>query len=295
MLPVSASALDAVILTSSNIIPYASCVEGIKETLSQYSIKTIDIEKDLARGREALEDYRGREPRIVIAVGTQATIVLSEFQNFPLRLFCMMKNPEKELGPAGLYSGVRFSIPPSLQITTIKEAFPERTRVGIFYSKEYNQNVFDEYTREARSMDMTIVGFPITTANDIPKILKSKDFRIDVLLIIPERKIMSTRSMATTTKVIEYLIEESIRKRIPVVGYNRWFAGNGALLAFIVDYRDVGLQTGEMAERKLRQNEEGQIEIVFPRIRVFVNLKAANKLGVPVSPGLLEKADEVIR
>ena len=64
--------------------------------------------------------------------------------------------------------------------------------------------------------------------------------------MIPDEQINSQ-------KIVEYLIKESLRRKTPVVGYNSWFAKNGAILSFIIDYRDVGVQAGTMAMKLLKQ------------------------------------------
>lgn len=111
-----------------------------------------------------------------------------------------------------------------------------------------------------------------------------------MLLIIPDEQLGST-------KIVEYVIKESLRRKVPVVGYNSWFAKNGALLSFVIDYRDVGMQTGKLAKKMLL--EEGplpDIGIVPPeKIKTSVDLKTAKKLGVKISPAIIQQAHEVIK
>jgi ABC-type uncharacterized transport system substrate-binding protein len=119
--------------------------------------------------------------------------------------------------------------------------------------------------------------------------LESKDFTGDALLIIPDEQLGSTR-------IVEYIIKESLRKKIPVVGYNSWFAKNGAMLAFMVDYKAVGQQTTGLA-RALLAGKAGAAGGASPpaRIRISIDAKTAEKLGVQLAPQALQQADEVIR
>jgi putative ABC transport system substrate-binding protein len=202
----------------------------------------------------------------------------------------MILNPVKLLGQNRVYPGVSLNIPPHFQIEKIKDAFPEKKRVGIFFGPERNQATVEVFSQEGNKLGIEIVKFPISSAKDISAIINSKEFSIDVLLIIPDEQLGSTR-------IVEYVIKESLRRKVPVVGYNSWFAKNGALLSFVIDYRDVGMQTGKLAKKMLL--EEGplpDIGIVPPeKIKTSVDLKTAKKLGVKISPAIIQQAHEVIK
>ena len=157
----------------------------------------------------------------------------------------MVLNPQKVIPREKRYSGVSLNIPVSYQLKQIKSAFPERKRIGVFFSLPENKQVVESLQQEAVALGVGIVGFPIATAGDILPAIASKNFTIDVLLMVPDEKINSQ-------KIVEYIIKESLRRKIPVVGYNSWFAKNGAILSFLIDYRDVGLQAGAMAAQMLK-------------------------------------------
>lgn len=280
--------VDVSIMSSSDIIPYNTCIEGIKESLDGYDLQTVNIAENVEEGRDALSDIVKKKPKLVIAVGPQAAFVLSSQQSF-LRLFCMILNPVKLLGQEGLFPGVSLNIPPHFQIQKIKETFPERKRVGVFFNKTLNRATVDILADEAKKRDMAIVGFPVESAQEIPAILSSKEYVLDVLLVIPDDQLGST-------KIVEYLIKESLRKKIPVVGYNSWFAKNGAVLSFIVDYKNVGAQTAALAKKLLNGSMLDRGGIMYPeKIKISLDVKTAEKIGVKLSPAVIQQADEVIR
>lgn len=285
-----AFSIDVFIMSSSDILPYSTCIEGIKGSLTEYSLQLLNIEEDLERGRKILLKIRKKNPKVIITVGPQAAFVLSKEQYFSPRIFCMILNPVKLLGQNRVYPGVSLNIPPHFQIEKIKDAFPEKKRVGIFFGPERNQATVEVFSQEGNKLGIEIVKFPISSAKDISAIINSKEFSIDVLLIIPDEQLGST-------KIVEYVIKESLRRKVPVVGYNSWFAKNGALLSFVIDYRDVGMQTGKLAKKMLL--EEGplpDIGIVPPeKIKTSVDLKTAKKLGVKISPAIIQQAHEVIK
>ena len=285
----AARAEDVLVINTSTIIPYKSCIGGLRETLSAYSLQVVSIENDLEKGREIISSVKEKEYRLIVAVGPQASFLLSEIKFPAPKLFCMVLNPHRLIAKEKLYSGVSLNIPLAYQLQQIKKTFPERKRVGVFFSQGENKTVVESLRKEAALQGLAIVGLPITSASDILPTIASKDFSIDALLMIPDEQINSQ-------KIVEYIIKEALRRTIPVVGYNSWFAKNGAILSFIIDYRDMGIQAGTMAMKLLKQGATPRVAIETPaRIRVSIDEKTAQKLGIQIAPGAIQQADEVIR
>jgi putative ABC transport system substrate-binding protein len=284
-----ARAEEVLVINTSTIIPYSSCIGGLRETLSAYSLQVVSIENDLDKGREIFSSVKEKEYRLIVAVGPQASFLLSEIKFPAPKLFCMVLNPHRLIAKEKLYSGVSLNIPLAYQMQQIKKTFPARKRVGVFFSQGENKTVVESLRKEAALQGLAIVGLPITSASDILPTIASKDFSIDALLMIPDEQINSQ-------KIVEYIIKEALRRTIPVVGYNSWFAKNGAILSFIIDYRDVGIQAGTMAMNLLKQGANTRVTVEAPaRIRVSIDEKTAQKLGIQIAPGAIQQADEVIR
>jgi len=279
---------DVFILSSSDIIPYNTCIEGIRQSLGGTSPETITIDQDLEETRKTLQKVKKQQPKYVIAVGPQAAYVLSRDADIVNRFFCMVLNPAKLLGPQNLYAGISLNIPPAFQIEKINEAFPERTRIGVFFNPASNQDFVDELSGHARGLGKQIVAFPVNAQGQIADILRAKGPLIDLLLMVPDENLKST-------KLVEYIISETLRRKIPAIGYNSWFARNGALLSFIVDYKQVGIQAGKTVQRLLQQDTPASAEIVPPdTIHISVNLKTAQKLGITIAPAIIGQAHEVV-
>lgn len=285
----AAMAEEVLVINTSTIIPYSSCIGGLRETLSAYSLQVVSIENDLEKGREIISSVKEKDYRLIVAVGPQASFLLSEIKFPAPKLFCMVLNPQRLIAKEKLYSGVSLNIPLAYQMQQIKKTFPERKRVGVFFSQGENKTVVESLRKEAALQGLAIVDLPITSASDILPAIASKDFSIDALLMIPDEQINSQ-------KIVEYIIKEALRRTIPVVGYNSWFAKNGAILSFIIDYRDMGIQAGTMAMKLLKQGAATRVAIEAPaRIRVSIDEKTAQKLGIQIAPGAIQQADEVIR
>ncbi|MCX8043855.1 MAG: hypothetical protein N3B18_07000 [Desulfobacterota bacterium] len=285
----SAFSADVAIISSSDILPYQTCREGIQEQLADLSIVTVTLGEDIGKAQEVLGEVKRHHPKVLIAIGPQAAFMVAQEQApSSTKLFCMVLNPQRVLAKAGLFPGISLNIPPALQITTIKQSFPARRRIGVFYTKMINQETIDALSREATVHGCTLVGMPIASAQDIPGMLTAREPAFDVLLIIPDEALGST-------KIVEYVIKEALRRSIPVVGYNSWFAKNGAVLSFVIDYKAIGKQTAACARRLLSGAALDGMIMPPERVQIVIDLKTAEKIGVAVSPDMLNRADEVQR
>jgi putative ABC transport system substrate-binding protein len=134
-----------------------------------------------------------------------------------------------------------------------------------------------------------VTGIPIVSPKEIPEILKSLQSAIDILWVIPDRTIGSE-------KILKYLLKSVLIKNIPVVGFNEWFAENGAILSFDIDYEAIGRQTGALAQQLLQPGNPPTANLQEPQqVRTIINLKVAQKLSVTVAEELLVQASEVIK
>ena len=283
-------ASEIIIIKSSDIIPYKKSIEGFKQGFSQGSFSEFSIDEDYKeRGRSILDGAVKKGGDLVLAVGPQAAYLLGNYSSSIPKIFTMVKNPEKLFGTGGGFYGVSLDIPVSLQLEQIKVTFPDRKKIGVFFSRENNQDTIDMLLPRVRELNLVMVAIPITSTKEIPDKLKSLQADIDILLIIPDRVIGSE-------KILKYIIKNMLIKKIPVVGFNEWFAQNGAILAFSLDYEAIGKQTAELAQRIVEsQVPIGQFIQEPQQVRTIVNLKVAQKLAITVSEDLLMQMGEVIK
>ena len=224
----------------------------------------------------------------MIAIGPQAAFAMAAEKGAVPRLFCMILNPDKVLGKTENFPGISLNIPPALQMQKIGEALPGRRRICVFYTRQANQATVDMLSAEAKKNGLVLEPCPVSSAGQISAALAAKDFAADALLIIPDELLGST-------KIVEYIIKESLQKKIPVIGYNSWFAKNGAVLAFAVDYKSIGLQAASLARQLLAGGSPAAGVQPPAKIKVSIDAKTAEKLGVQLAPAALKLADEVIR
>jgi len=285
------SSSEIIIIKSSDIIPYQKAVEGFKKNFPQGTYREYVIDEDVQdKGKLVLKNAVERGGDLIVAVGPEAAYLAGTTAISIPMIFTMVSNPEK-LFPEGdaVHRGVSLNLPISLQLEQIKSTFVGRKKIGVFYTPEHNQKTLASIMLQATALGLSVAGMPINSQKGIPEFLESPMSGIDVLLLIPDRTIGSE-------KILKYLIKSMLLKKIPVVGFNEWFAENGAILSFSLDYEEIGKQTAEYARKLLDEKSLPGTFVQEPsRVRTIINLKVAQKLSVAIAAETIDSASEVIQ
>jgi putative ABC transport system substrate-binding protein len=89
--------------------------------------------------------------------------------------------------------------------------------------------------------------------------------------------------------------ELALRYRLPLFVANTEAAEAGALMAYGADNVAVYRQSATFVDKILKGRKPADLPVeLATKFRLIVNLKTANALGLTLSPGLLNRADEVI-
>lgn len=262
------------VLVSRNIRPYRQAVVGFEKELKKRITATIDT-YTLKRGRGVLQKMLkgktgGTGYDLVLAVGPEATEYLwkIEIGDETKRVYAMVLNPPA-LPPA--MCGVPLDIPASLEIRRIKGALPTLERLGILFDPSHNDDFVRRARTEGRMAGLEIVPLRISSRRSIPSVLGGKWGDLDGLWLIPDPTVISE-------SLVKYLIKEALSRKVPVIGYNRFFYRSGAALSFILNYEEIGKQAAGIAIKQLSGEACGA---ETPFFRTWLNLKVIAALGIP--------------
>ncbi len=95
---------------------------------------------------------------------------------------------------------------------------------------------------------------------------------------------------------VERIVSLAARYRLPAVYGYREFAEAGGLMSYGLSYRDYFRRVARYVDAVLKGAKPADLPVEQPTtIELAVNLRTAQALGLTVPPGLLVRADEVIR
>jgi putative tryptophan/tyrosine transport system substrate-binding protein len=266
------------ILVSQSIRPYIEAVEGMSVVLAESArtkVQVYSLEKFKGKSQDVLiQKLSGEKFDLFVAVGPEAVRFAREepVLGKTAWLYSMILNPPRGSGQAETACGVPLDIPAQRQLEVIDQGFRTIKRLGLLYDPRYNSEFFMKAATEAPSLDLKIVPLKVSSKKDIPVVLKQNWENIDALWLIPDQTVISE-------SIVQYIIKEALFKKIPVIGYNRFFYESGAALAFVFDYEELGRQTGRLAANMLMGKA---CEKEAPVFHAWLNLRVIDKLGITV-------------
>ncbi len=263
------------LIVSRNIKPYVEAVEGFLTGMRESAngqISTFFLENHGGKSNAALaEKIGGQTFSLVVTIGPEATRLAHEARNdlSPRFLYSMVLNPENILEPDTGDCGVPLNIPVSAQLEEIASHLPKIKRIGLLFDPANNEAFYKNARKAASARGIEIVPLRAGSRSEIPEALQ-KGQTLDALWMIPDRTIISE-------SIVEYIIKEMILRKIPTIGYNRFFYDSGAVMAFAFDYRALGAQTAALAESALTGT---LCPYAPPLFSTLVNHRVLQRLGL---------------
>lgn len=238
-----------IILISLKIKPYLEALEGIKAYLKAFPEITIepffleDVETSWQKDPPFSKGVDRHQS--IIAVGPEAALFLHV--NFPdhaiRKIFTMISNPSTIIPQhESSFCGIFLSVNARTQVTLIAKALPDVRTLGILYNPHNNQDYVSLAQKTGTAAGIKIKPLMVGARDEVPELLRNNWKNLDGLLLIPDATVISA-------SLVKHIIKDGLSNNVPVIGYNRFFIQNGALMAFVYDYEQIGRETAVMVRQ----------------------------------------------
>lgn len=176
------------------------------------------------------------------------------------------------------------------RLEMLAEIAPGMRKVGVLLnSRHYGyQAELAETERAARSLRVATETFDARAPDEFATAFQAMArSRIDGFVVFPD---------ALMTRMAPDIAKFAVRERMPVVAGWAAIARGGVLASYGADLDEAYERVGMQVVRVLRGADASTLPVEQPtRIRIVLNLRAAEATGVTLSPTLIGRADEVIR
>jgi putative tryptophan/tyrosine transport system substrate-binding protein len=222
----------------------------------------------------------------VVAVGLKAALAAKiEIVDVPV-LYMMILDPLKHHLTAANMTGVLLDIPTDRQLKVMRALLPSLRRIGMLYDPDKTTPKLKEAESSAAIHEFTLQGFAVGNEKEIPQQLRMLLSKSDALWLVPDSTVLTDES-------IRFILESSVAKQVPVIGFSPEFTRLGALLSLSVDYGEAGREAGLLAKRILNGDQPLPLKPVpVQRIKITVNQKTARYLGITIPKELDGMIDE---
>ena len=283
----NAVAVDVAILQSSDIAAYSEAVAGFKAAGIMGAIFTeYDLQGDLALGRKIARKVRASDTALVVAVGLKAALAAKlELPDIPI-VYMMILDPLKHELTAPNMTGTMLEVPTERQLKILRSFLPSSRRLGMLYNPGKSGSKLKEEVQEGRTNSFEVHGYPVESERDVPQQLRLLLGENDALWLIPDSTVLTNES-------VRFILDTSLERRVPVIGFSPEFTRLGAFLSISTSYTQVGRETAALAKRILNKDVLLPLPPVpIERVKITVNLKTAKFLNIPISKELNTIIDE---
>ena len=282
-------AKNIAVLTSADISSYNQAIQAFGQNLPEGSnlvLRKYNLEGDLAKGHAIVQQILQSGVDLVLAVGLKAALVAKmDIDQVPV-IFCMVLNPMKfDLRGANL-TGIALEIPFQEQIRPLRTIVPTLTRIGVLYNPNKTGRALKRARGEAKKLGLDLVAHAVTSPKEVPTALREIVPQVQALWLLPDSTVLTEDSF-------DFLLKVTLEHNVPVVGFSSGLVQKGALVSTYIRYDDVGKQAAELAQALLNEGRSRTLNgMIAPKpLRLAINLKTANFLGLSVSPHALNRFD----
>jgi putative ABC transport system substrate-binding protein len=290
--------LRIAIITSDNLTSTTRSLNGARKTISQEHPEAQYFEvmiSGLAESdKELVDSVRNLSPTLILSVGSAATgFAKDNFTDLPIA-FCAVTYPvlsgfvSSFSAPGQNITGASLNIPVDVQFKYFARIVPNLKRIGVLYSQN-TAPLIPQAEVVAQSMGMELVALKIDESKELPAALETLANQCDGLWSLADPNLFDSK----TTK---YIILNTLRRRIPFMGFSRNVVESGALFSIDFDYKAIGFQVGRIVNRIVAGEAPGSISVTTSDANWFhYNEKTADHIGIKIPEELVAVAREVYK
>lgn len=270
--PCHASDLNVLLVLSDRATPYQAFATTFKQKLPA------NVRVNIQEHFKSFPD-NGHQADLIVAVGVNAGNWVVAHTTGPVLVTMLPSSNYPDLlakrSPARKLSAIFIDQPLERQVSLVRAALPEHTRIGVLHSAKANIDT-EKLRRLLQERGATLVtqltGSSGTLFGDLESILS----RSDVLFAVPDKAIYNADTFRN-------IMQSSYLKKTPLIGYSQSYVNAGAACAVFSTVEQMAAQT---ASTVISFAQTGKLpEPQYPTdFAVAVNQPMAKTLGITLSP-----------
>ena len=259
------------LITSSRVGAFDEAVQGVRAGLgSAVRLVTVDL-----AAPDATSQLGAQDVRLVVAVGNNALQEASRFGAPVIATMILRQDLARDQTrlPAG---AVVLDLNLASVLDSLARVFPGKTRVGMVRRMDSGDPSDAALVAEAKSAGIVLTVIDCPQPDRLLRSFLELKQRVDFVWCPPDGTLYNGAT-------VKPLILASIENRLPVAGFSANFVRAGAAAGIYPDYRELGVQTGEMARRFLAGSPVHSSMESPRKIRVALNERVARLLGLRIA------------
>jgi len=290
--------INVVVLMSDTLTSTQRTLHGARKVIESENpgadFRTYLVTKDPLANHSLIANVRDLNPKLVLTIGSSATrLAHSELEDFPI-VFSAVKYPElsgfveSPQHPGSNVTGASLDIPTDVQLNCFKKIVPSMKKVGVLYTQN-TASLIPQARVIAQQLGLELVAINVESDKDLPEALDSLASSVEGIWSVADHNLFNP-------KATRYILLNTVRKGIPFMGFSRYVVESGALCALDFDYKAVGFQAGQIANRIIAGERPDSISVTTADVIWFhYNENTAKRIKVKIPEELAAVAKEVYR
>lgn len=294
----AAGEIHVAFLTYDSLKSTVRTLHGARKTIRKEHPETVfhtfTVGADAVQSRVIVDSINIIKPRLILTVGSAATSFAQDnFSENPI-VFSAVKYPvlsgfiNSMSQPGRNTTGASLNIPVDVQFRYFKKIIPDLKKIGVLYTSN-TESLIPQARIVAERAGLSLVALQINNFKELPDALDSLSKTVDGLWTVADPNLFDPRST-------KFILLNTIRKSMPLMGFSRHVVESGALFALDFDYKAIGFQAGGIANKIIAGKEAGSIPVTMADVIWFhYNAKTAEHIRVTIPEELVAVAKEVYR
>ena len=226
---------------------------------------------------------------MILAIATpSAQAVAGSTQTIPILITAVTDPVSAKLvdsleKPGTNVTGTTDMNPIDKQFDLLMQLVPTAKKVGIIYNAgEVNSQVQVAIAKEvAKTLNLEILEATVATSADVLQAAQSFIDRVDAIYVPTDNTVVSAA---------QSVVQVTNENKIPLIAGESSVVDAGGLATIGINYKNLGMQTGEMALKVLEGAKPQEMPIEYQKdFDIVINEETAKLIGIEIPQELLNK------
>ena len=175
------------------------------------------------------------------------------------------------------------------QLALITDLAPEAKKVGYLYTSSEDNSVvqLNLLKAKAKELNLEVVTRAITNLSELKMATEALVSEGIDVIYLPTDNLVNSASKT--------VLDITNKNKIPSICAEEGYLSNGGTITLSINYKDLGILTGEMAVKIINGEVEDASSLPVGSLTKFelkINEEEANKYGIVISDAIKEKLNK---
>ena len=279
--------IDLLIINSDHAIQKYALTQDVFQANQNKAATVINLADPSVYEAEVADIIKRNQFKIIYCIGTKAYLLANRVAPDKKIIFSSIIN-WRRLPMTKQSYGIAQELPAGMQLMMYRYLFPEIKKIGVLYSKQYNQEWLSGAIQVAQDVGIELVGEQVSADQNLSTAIEKLFPEVDALWMIADPLVLADKA-----SVVEIFLQAENQKK-PVFTYSELFIDFGALLVISADIPTIGRQASAWVD-ELRNGKTITERVNNPLgSYVILNMKNIKEYPIRLNKEALGSVNQII-